>query len=84
MSDVLISKLCNLRSMASWRLPKPDVETLNEVIELLKTESKPDATTHLLALTNALNGANISSWQTTSYWQKELDAANAFLQNVEE
>lgn len=34
----------------------------------------------LKALTTALNSAHISSWQTTSGWQKELDAASDWLE----
>lgn len=43
MQDVLISKLANLRSMASWRLPKPDVETLDEVIGVLAALNSVEA-----------------------------------------
>lgn len=41
--------------------------------------SVPEAVEHLKALTNALNGAFISSWQSTARWQKELDAATEWL-----
>ena len=38
-----------------------------------------DALEHLRALVLALDTAFISSWQATSHWQKELDAAREFL-----
>jgi len=38
-----------------------------------------DAIKHLRALTTALNGAFISSWQSTHAWQEQLDAAKEFL-----
>lgn len=34
---------------------------------------------YLRDLCDALNGAFISTWQSTAAWQKELDAANEFL-----
>jgi len=37
----------------------------------------------LQALAEALDGAFISSWQSTSAWQKELDAALSYLREKE-
>lgn len=37
--------------------------------------SAADTMSYLIALVDALDKAFISSWQTTSGWQKELDAA---------
>ncbi len=37
----------------------------------------------LQALAEALDGAFISSWQSTSSWQKELDAALSYLREKE-
>lgn len=42
-----------------------------------------DALHHLRELVTALDGAFISSWQTTAYWQKQLDAARDYLQSLE-
>lgn len=38
-----------------------------------------DAKQHLKELVAALDSSHISSWQTTAGWQKQLDAARAFL-----
>jgi hypothetical protein len=38
-----------------------------------------DAIEHLRALTTALDGAFISSWQSTHAWKEQLDAAKEFL-----
>ena len=35
----------------------------------------------LQALAEALDGAFISSWQSTSAWQKELDAALSYMRD---
>ena len=37
------------------------------------------ATAYLADLVQALDGAFISSWQSTAAWQKELDAAREYL-----
>ena len=42
-----------------------------------------DALPLLEALVEALEGAFISSWQSTYYWQGELDAAREFLDEME-
>ena len=34
-------------------------------------------------LTEALNNAYISSWQSTAAWSEQLEAANAFLDEIE-
>ena len=41
--------------------------------------SHADTVEHLRALVAAMDGAFISSWQTTHYWQRELDAAREHL-----
>lgn len=38
-----------------------------------------EALYHLRELVNALDGAFISSWQSTAAWQKQLDQAKEFL-----
>jgi hypothetical protein len=37
----------------------------------------------LAALVKALDGAFISTWQSTAAWQKELDAARAYVEKLE-
>lgn len=41
--------------------------------------SEADAREHLRALVDALDGAFISTWQSTAAWQQQLDAAREFL-----
>lgn len=41
-----------------------------------------DAIEILRNLTEALNNAYISSWQSTVAWSQELEAANAFLESL--
>ena len=36
----------------------------------------------LKELAEALNNAFISTWQSTASWQKQLDAANAYLEKL--
>ena len=36
----------------------------------------------LKELAEALNNAFISTWQSTAPWQKQLDAANAYLEKL--
>mgnify|MGYP003587032522 FL=1 len=42
-----------------------------------------DAIELLKNLTEALNNAYISSWQSTAAWSQELEAANVFLESLE-
>ena len=42
-----------------------------------------DAIELLKNLTEALNSAYISSWQSTAAWSQELEAANVFLESLE-
>lgn len=42
-----------------------------------------EAESLLQALAEALDGAFISSWQSTAAWQKELDSALSYLQEKE-
>mgnify|MGYP003597877444 FL=1 len=42
-----------------------------------------DAIELLKSLTEALNNAYISSWQSTAAWSEELEAANDFLESLE-
>lgn len=46
--------------------------------------SKSNAIGYLSDLVEALNGAFISSWQSTAAWQKQLDAAKDFLAAAQE
>ena len=46
--------------------------------------SKNDAIEFLRELVRALDGAFISSWQSTHAWQKELDAAREYLREIDE
>lgn len=43
-----------------------------------------EALPYLRELVEALDGAFISSWQTTAAWQKQLDAARDWLQTRDE
>lgn len=43
------------------------------------TTSPNEAMLHLIELVGALQGAFISSWQSTHHWQKQLDEAQDFL-----
>lgn len=38
----------------------------------------------LESLVTALDSAFISSWQSTSHWQKELDEARQYLEQIKE
>jgi len=42
-----------------------------------------EATEHLRNLVKALECAFISSWQSTHAWQKELDAARTYLDELD-
>lgn len=43
-----------------------------------------EALPYLIALVKALDGAFISSWQSTHAWQQELDAAREWLEQREQ
>ena len=43
-----------------------------------------DTAEYLRALVDALDGAFISSWQSTAAWQQQLDAAREHLHQLEE
>ena len=43
-----------------------------------------DSTEHLRALVEALDGAFISSWQSTAAWQQQLDAAREHIRSLDE
>lgn len=45
--------------------------------------TEKDAILLLKELVVALKTSYISSWQTTSGWQKELDQADAYLEEIE-
>ena len=47
--------------------------------EALASNPMPQAAKHLQALVTALDGAFISTWQSTHAWQKQLDAAREYL-----
>lgn len=48
------------------------------------TDMHRDSFYHLKELCDALNGAFISSWQSTHAWQKQLDAANDYIRHLTE
>jgi hypothetical protein len=49
----------------------------------VKNDYRLGALPLLRDLVNALDGAFISSWQTTAGWQKELDEARAFIEGAD-
>lgn len=44
-----------------------------------KQDTTSDAMNHLLSLVDALDGAFISTWQSTAAWQQQLDRARDYL-----
>lgn len=84
--DIAVSAL---KVILIWAENYVNIECLNDIAN--KCEEALDATgcemmdnpTQLLAdLAKALNSAFISAWQSTEDWQKQLDAANAYLEKI--
>jgi hypothetical protein len=78
---------------ASWFGPDADDDHIRKAVVVLlaaapaapaaqpqpATIKESSASAHLADLVSALNGAYISSWQSTAAWQKQLDAARDYL-----
>jgi hypothetical protein len=45
-------------------------------------EEMKDAAAYLFELVSALDNSFISTWQSTAGWQKQLDAAREYLENL--
>ena len=59
----------------------PATEDQRDEVEEIVTP--PDNPNQLLKdLADALNNAFISTWQSTDAWQKQLDAANTYLEKL--
>lgn len=56
------------------------VERASPAAPVAQPLTEGTAAYHLAELTKALNGAFISSWQSTAAWQKQLDDATEYLQ----
>lgn len=48
----------------------------------MNAESEHPALALLRELVGALDGAYISSWQSTAAWREQLDKARSYLENV--
>lgn len=55
------------------------INQAEEIIAAAQRQAREEPVALLRALVAALDGAFISSWQTTAAWQQELDAAREWL-----
>lgn len=60
-------------------------DALRAEVERLRADARraPDAIERLANLVDALDGAFISSWQSTAAWQSQLDSAREFLAAID-
>jgi hypothetical protein len=72
----------NLREHGLRKIPAPG-DTGNpdadRIIDRLLSDGEKNARVYLQELVTALDGAFVSSWQTTAAWQAQLDAAKQYL-----
>lgn len=68
-----------LKSQADLEESRAAERVLRDEIAELRKQAPGSVRAYLSDLVCAMDGANISSWQTTAYWQTELDAAREYL-----